>query len=171
MTLLVPFDGSPLAEAALSRAVRFSESLDEPLVAVSVIPQQNATYAREQGWLEADEPFEMDAVVAHLREQVAELAPEATFRLDLRRAHRSAHDATTALGRTGRRRGDPGLSYSDHEATSRGTATIPPTATAEPSTESGSANSAAYTPPQRTPSTGSPSSVTGRPTRDRSASP
>lgn len=94
MTLLVPFDGSPLAEAALSRAVRFSESLDEPLVAVSVIPQQNATYAREQGWLEADEPFEMDAVVAHLREQVAELAPEATFRHE--RVSRSARSGTIA---------------------------------------------------------------------------
>lgn len=94
MTLLVPFDGSPLAEAALSRAVLFGETLGEPVLVVSVIPQQNALYAREHGWLDGDEAFEMDPIVARLREQVAERAPEATFRHEV--VSRSAQSGTIA---------------------------------------------------------------------------
>lgn len=94
MTLLVPFDGSPLAKAALGRAVQFGESLDEPVVAVSVVPQQNAVYARGKGWLDAGEPFDMDAVVARLRDRVAEQAPEATFRHEV--VSRSAQSGTIA---------------------------------------------------------------------------
>lgn len=80
MTLLVPFDGSPLSEAALSSAVGFGRTLGEPVVVVTAIPVQNPAYARKQGWLDTGEAFDVDAIVAALEEQVAELAPEASFR-------------------------------------------------------------------------------------------
>jgi nucleotide-binding universal stress UspA family protein len=80
MTFVVPFDGSPLAQAALSRAVAFAGVTDEDVVAVTVIPHGNATYAREKGWLIAEEPFDRDTVVDRLRRRVADLAPDATLR-------------------------------------------------------------------------------------------
>jgi nucleotide-binding universal stress UspA family protein len=82
MTFVVPFDGSELAAAALVRAVEFGDVLDERVVSVSVIPDGNAAYARERGWLEADEPFDREAVVATLHEDVAALAPNAEFRYE-----------------------------------------------------------------------------------------
>jgi nucleotide-binding universal stress UspA family protein len=80
MTFVVPFDGSPLAQAALSRAVAFASVADEPVVAVTVVPIDNAAYARDRGWLSADEPFDRETVVGRLRGRVADLAPDATFR-------------------------------------------------------------------------------------------
>ncbi|GAB6862611.1 universal stress protein [Haloplanus litoreus] len=82
MTFVVPFDGSDLAEAALARAVTFGSVLDEHVVSVSVIPSRNASYARERGWLDPGEPFEREAVVAALHEDVAETAPNAEFRYE-----------------------------------------------------------------------------------------
>ena len=105
MTLLVPYDGSALAVAALDRAVQFGETLDEPVVAVSVIPSQNAGYARKRSWLDAGEAFELEPIVAHLREQVAEQAPSATFQHET--VSRSAQSGTIAkvLRRTAQREG------------------------------------------------------------------
>ncbi|AXG05251.1 universal stress protein [Haloplanus rubicundus] len=80
MTFLVPFDGSPLAEAALVRATEFANVLDENVLAVSVVPKGNAKYARERDWLDPDEPFEMRSVVATLHTQVTDLCPSANFR-------------------------------------------------------------------------------------------
>lgn len=80
MTFVVPFDGSDLAEAALVRASEFSTVLDERVLAVSAIPKNNAGYAREHGWLEEGEPFEIQSVVGRLHEQVTELAPESDYR-------------------------------------------------------------------------------------------
>jgi len=80
MTFLVPFDGSALAEAALVRAIEFASVLDEDVLAVSVIPKGNAEYARERGWLDSDEPFELQSVVAALHSQVTNLCPSADFR-------------------------------------------------------------------------------------------
>lgn len=79
MTLLVPFDGSPLSKAALVRAAQFETVLEEGVVAVSVIPSGNARYARERGWLAEGEAFDADAIAAHLREEASELAPDAAF--------------------------------------------------------------------------------------------
>jgi nucleotide-binding universal stress UspA family protein len=79
MSLVVPFDGRPLAEAALVRATEFAEVFDERVVAVAVVPEDNAEYAREHGWLEPGEEFDREAIVASLHEQVARLAPEADF--------------------------------------------------------------------------------------------
>jgi len=88
MTFLVPFDGSPLAVAALDRAVQFAETFDQSVVAVVVVPQGNTEYARDRGWIDAGEPFDHETIVARLREQVGAHAPEATFRVE--RVSRSA---------------------------------------------------------------------------------
>ncbi|MFC7056973.1 universal stress protein [Halovenus salina] len=80
MTLVVPFDGSKLAEAALVRATAFGSVFDEDVLAVSVIPKGNPKYAREHGWLEQNEEFEMETIVATLHEQVTDLSPSADFR-------------------------------------------------------------------------------------------
>jgi nucleotide-binding universal stress UspA family protein len=80
MVFVVPFDGSELAAAALVRAVEFSTVLDEDVLAVSVIPERNTSYARDRGWLDADEAFELKTVVARLHDQVTDVAPSADFR-------------------------------------------------------------------------------------------
>jgi nucleotide-binding universal stress UspA family protein len=79
MTFLVAYDGSPLARAALARAVEFAAPIEASVVVVTAIPKRNATYAREHGWLAADEPFDVDAVVETVASEVARLAPEAAF--------------------------------------------------------------------------------------------
>ncbi|MBZ6497063.1 universal stress protein [Natrinema longum] len=78
MSFVVPFDGSELAEAALVRAVEYGGALDEDITTVTVLPERKR-YAREKGWIDADEAYDVDAVVEQLREQVRSLAPSATF--------------------------------------------------------------------------------------------
>lgn len=80
MTLVVPFDGSELAEAALVRATEFGTVFGEDVLAVSVIPAGNTDYAREHGWIGPGEEFDMEAVVSTLHEQVTDLCPSADFR-------------------------------------------------------------------------------------------
>lgn len=80
MTLVVPFDGSELAEAALGRAVAFGNAFDEAVLAVSVVPNGNAEYARERGWIGPAEPFDRASVVGALHEQVVDCCPSAEFR-------------------------------------------------------------------------------------------
>ncbi|SEO43217.1 Nucleotide-binding universal stress protein, UspA family [Halorientalis persicus] len=80
MTLVVPFDGSPLAEAALVRATEFGIVFEEDVLAVSVIPKGNAEYAREHDWIEANEDPELKAIVSRLHRQVTDLCPTANFR-------------------------------------------------------------------------------------------
>jgi len=80
MTLVVPFDGSKLAEAALVRATEFGTVFDESVLAVSVIPKDNITYAREQDWIEENEMFDMSSIVSTLHKQVTNLTPSADFR-------------------------------------------------------------------------------------------
>jgi nucleotide-binding universal stress UspA family protein len=79
MVLLVPFDGSELATAALRRATEFAEPTDEPLVVLSVITDDER-FARERGWVEEDEPYDPDAIAERLEAAAREVAPEATFR-------------------------------------------------------------------------------------------
>ena len=80
MTLVVPFDGSELAEAALVRATEFGNVFDEDVLAVSVIPKGNTDYAREHDWIGQNEDFDLEAVVSTLHEQVTDLSPSADFR-------------------------------------------------------------------------------------------
>lgn len=80
MTLLVPFDGSDLAEAALVRAAEFGAVFEEDVLAVSVVPKGNAAYARERGWIDPGEAFDTEAIVSRLHEEVTSLTPTADFR-------------------------------------------------------------------------------------------
>lgn len=80
MTFVVPFDGSDLATAALTRATAVGEVLDESVVVISVVRAGNAEYAREKGWLGDGEPFDEQRVVSGIREQVERLSPSADFR-------------------------------------------------------------------------------------------
>lgn len=82
MTFLVPYDGSYLADAALTRATEYGKALDEDIVTVAVIPEDDETYAVDKNWLEEDEEFEIQAVSSDLHEQVVQIAPEASFRYE-----------------------------------------------------------------------------------------
>ena len=79
MTLLVPFDGSELAEAALDRAEQFGEAFDQDVVVLVVVPTDDA-YVRERGLVGEDEEFDPELFALKLRDQAAKVAPEATFR-------------------------------------------------------------------------------------------
>ncbi|MEF8868688.1 MAG: universal stress protein [Haloarculaceae archaeon] len=79
MVLLVPFDGSELATAALRRASEFAEFTDEPVLVVSVLTDDER-FARDRGWVGEDEPFDPDAVAERLEAAARQVAPDATFR-------------------------------------------------------------------------------------------
>lgn len=79
MTLVVPYDGTELSQAALVRATQFDQILDGGIVAVTVIPNNNTTYAAERDWLRLDESFSPETIYTRLKEEVAEISPEATF--------------------------------------------------------------------------------------------
>ncbi|WIV67654.1 universal stress protein [Natrialbaceae archaeon AArc-T1-2] len=78
MTFVVPFDGSDLAEAALRKATAYGDALEEDVVAVTVVPERKR-YAREKGWIDEDEPYDVAAAVEALRERAETVAPEASF--------------------------------------------------------------------------------------------
>lgn len=80
MTLIVPFDGCELAQAALVRATQFNTVLDEEIAVVSVIPKNNNEYAREHGWIADDETFDGQTIVSRLYDQVKEISPESHFK-------------------------------------------------------------------------------------------
>jgi nucleotide-binding universal stress UspA family protein len=80
MTLVVPFDGSDLAEAALVRATEFGIVFEEDVLAVSVIPKGDEEYARDHGWIEPNEDADVGTVVSRLHRQVTDLCPTANFR-------------------------------------------------------------------------------------------
>jgi nucleotide-binding universal stress UspA family protein len=94
MVLLVPFDGSELATAALRRAAEFSELTDEPLVVLSVLTDDER-FARERGWVGADEPYDPDAIAEELEAAAREVAPDATFRRE--RPSDAGEMATTTM--------------------------------------------------------------------------
>lgn len=89
MTFVVPFDGSTATEAALTRARDFGDALDEAVRVISIIPSNNARYARQRGWLASDEPFDVERIAATLSTQVEEIAPDASFTYE-----RCSRDAT-----------------------------------------------------------------------------
>jgi nucleotide-binding universal stress UspA family protein len=81
MVYLVPFDDSPLSRTALRRAGEFASVMDEEVVALVVVPP-STEYAREKGWIDADEPFDSDRIARGLRATVEQLAPKATVRVE-----------------------------------------------------------------------------------------
>ncbi|MBO4249116.1 MULTISPECIES: universal stress protein [Halomicrobium] len=99
MTLLVPFDGSDLARAALERAVEFSEYTGQDVLALSVLPD-DADYAVERGWIDEGESYDPAAVADRFERQVTEIAPAATFRAERPADVSSMADVTTDVVRT-----------------------------------------------------------------------
>ena len=81
MVFLVPFDGSPVAEAALSRAVEHGEALDEDVVAVSFVPTGSA-YAERRKWIQADDDFAAETASAELRRKIEEATDDAERNFD-----------------------------------------------------------------------------------------
>ncbi|WP_115863442.1 universal stress protein [Halorussus litoreus] len=80
MTILVPFDGSELSESALVRATALGDVFGEQVLALSVVPTGNATYARERDWLGPEEEYDDGRVVGQLHEQMTGVSPSADFR-------------------------------------------------------------------------------------------
>jgi nucleotide-binding universal stress UspA family protein len=81
MTLLVPYDGSDLATAALETASEYGSVLAEPVIALTVIPD-DAGYARDRGWITRGEPFDTEAVATGLEERIGATAPDASVRIE-----------------------------------------------------------------------------------------
>ena len=81
MTVLTPFDGSELAKTALKRAETFADSRDEAVVALTVLPD-DAEFALERGWVDAEDEYEPEALRQQFAQQIAEISPEATFRCE-----------------------------------------------------------------------------------------
>lgn len=76
MVFLVPFDGSPVSEAALARAVDHGQALDEEVVAVSFVPT-GADYAERRKWIQPDEDFATETASAELRRKIEEATDDA----------------------------------------------------------------------------------------------
>jgi hypothetical protein len=78
MTVVVPFDDTDVSRVALRRATDVTDSADD-IVAVTVIPKNNAKYARNKGWIGDDDAFDLATVESTLARTVSELVPEASF--------------------------------------------------------------------------------------------
>jgi nucleotide-binding universal stress UspA family protein len=76
MVFLVPFDGSPVSEAALARAVDHGQALGEDVVAVSFVPT-GADYAERRKWIQPDEEFATETASAELRRKIEEATDDA----------------------------------------------------------------------------------------------
>jgi nucleotide-binding universal stress UspA family protein len=103
MTFLVAFDGSDLAAAALTRAQEFAASTDDRVVALTAVPDQNASYARDHGWIGDDEVFDTDTIAERLRARVVENAPAAVFRYELVGRRAPPGTVATAIRNAARR--------------------------------------------------------------------
>lgn len=102
MTVLVPFDASPLATAALEKAAAYGELTDQAVVVLTVVPDDE-DYARERGWIGRGEPFDVDAIDNGMRARVDEIAPDAEFRSVVVDSDEPTATATTNVVRTIRR--------------------------------------------------------------------
>lgn len=93
MTFLVPYDQSELSQRALDRAVEFSAP-EEEVIALAIIPVDNAKYARERDWIEPTESFDLDRIVSRLEGTISMSHPEVTF--DYRPVYRYAQPGKIA---------------------------------------------------------------------------
>ena len=75
-------------------------ALEEEVVALSVVPVDERDFAVERGWIDDGEAYDPDAVVDRLRSQVAEIAPDATFRCERPEDVSSVASVTTDVVRT-----------------------------------------------------------------------
>ncbi|MBV0900586.1 universal stress protein [Haloarcula salina] len=99
MVLLVPFDGSDLSRTALERATEFATYRNEDVLALTVIPDE-PEYALERGWVDANDPFDIEAIANRMAEQVKSVAPEASFRHEVPEDVSSMASITTDVVRT-----------------------------------------------------------------------
>jgi len=76
MVFLVPFDGSPLADAALDRAVNYASALDTDVIAVSLIPT-GSDYAQRRRRVDPEEDFAAETAASDLRRKIEEATDEA----------------------------------------------------------------------------------------------
>jgi len=75
MVFLVPYDGSPVSEAALDRAVEHGKALEKEVVAVTFIPT-GAEYAERRKWIQPQEDFAIDSARAELKRTIDETTDE-----------------------------------------------------------------------------------------------
>lgn len=99
MVYLVPFDGSALSKAALERARDFADHTGRELIALTVIPPDEE-YARERDWTDADGTFDPETLAARLEAEVADIAPNATFRWEQTEAVSTLASTTMDVSRT-----------------------------------------------------------------------
>jgi nucleotide-binding universal stress UspA family protein len=78
MTILVPFDGSPIARAALRRATELAEAFDRQILVYAVVPDRRR-YAERKGWIESGDDVDPEAIAERLRGKALSVAPEASF--------------------------------------------------------------------------------------------
>lgn len=76
MVFLVPFDGSPVSEAALASAVEHGRALGEEVMAVSFVPT-GAEYAERRKWIQPDDEFAVETASTTLRRKIEETTDEA----------------------------------------------------------------------------------------------
>lgn len=81
MTLLVPFDGSDLAETALQRAREFASYRDEAVVALTVVPEDES-FAEERGWIAPGEPYDPEDICTEFELRVKEIDDDVRFRCE-----------------------------------------------------------------------------------------
>lgn len=105
MTIVAPFDGTPLSKAALRRAGDLADVFDKCVVAVTVIPNSNARYARSRDWLDDNQPFDPETVVTTLSEEVSSLVPEADFEYEVVSRYAQAGEIASKIRRVARNRG------------------------------------------------------------------
>jgi nucleotide-binding universal stress UspA family protein len=94
VTLLVPFDGSDLAEAALRRAREFATYRDEEVVALTVVPEDES-FAEERGWIGPGEPYDPEEVCTTFELRVKAIDDAVAFRCE--HPPPSEHPTATAI--------------------------------------------------------------------------
>jgi nucleotide-binding universal stress UspA family protein len=96
MKFFVPYDGSPLAKAALERATALGAGVDADIVVATVVPE-NREYALDRSWIADNEAFDGDRIRDTLGDEIAAVAPDAEFRCRVVRSYASAGNIATRL--------------------------------------------------------------------------
>lgn len=99
MTILVPYDASALSRTALSRARGLADHRDDDLIVLAVVPD-DADYARDHGWLDPGDQFDVGVIARKLRQEVRDIAPAAEFRHEFVENTEPTASLTTDVVRT-----------------------------------------------------------------------
>ncbi|MFD1632379.1 universal stress protein [Haloplanus ruber] len=94
MTLLVPFDDSALSETALERACEFGDYRDEPVVALTVVPDDRS-FAVDRGWIDRNEAYRPDDLRKRFEQDVRAVDESVTFRWERADGSEDATATTT----------------------------------------------------------------------------